>query len=84
LGNLGICYAMLGQTQTAIEHHHHALAIGQEIGQRRGEATELLSLGLCYAALGRTRTASDHPFACIGWRAHQADRRNAQRDAYSP
>ena len=37
LGNLGNCYAGLGQTARAIEYYEQALAIAREIGDRRGE-----------------------------------------------
>ena len=57
LGNLGNCYADLGQTRRAIEFYEQALAIAREIGDRRGEGTDLGNLGICYADLGQTRRA---------------------------
>ncbi len=48
LGNLGNCYADLGQTHRAIEFHEQALAIAREIGDRRGEGNDLGNLGNCY------------------------------------
>jgi tetratricopeptide (TPR) repeat protein len=52
LGNLGGCYADLGQAADAIEHHRQALAIAWEIGYRRGEAHQRLNLGEAYADQG--------------------------------
>ena len=59
LGNLGICYADLGQTQRAIELLRAGLAIAREIGDRQGEADHLGNLGGRYADLGQTRRAID-------------------------
>ena len=56
-GNLGLCYATLGETRHAIELHQQALAIAQETGDRQNEGAQLGNLGNCYAALGETRHA---------------------------
>jgi len=56
-GNLGNCYAELGETRRAIELYEQALAIAREIGDRRSEATWVGNLGNCYAELGETRRA---------------------------
>ena len=37
LGNLGNCYAGLGQTARAIESYEQALVIAREIGDRLGK-----------------------------------------------
>jgi tetratricopeptide (TPR) repeat protein len=60
LGNLGLCYADLGQIHEAIKHYGQALVIAQDIGDRKGEANHLGNLGLCYAALGQIHEAIDH------------------------
>ena len=57
LGNLGLAYAVLGETRKAIEFHEQALAIDRDIGDRRGEGADLCNLGTAYAALGETRKA---------------------------
>jgi tetratricopeptide (TPR) repeat protein len=57
LGNLGICYADLGQKARAIELCKHALAIAREIGDRQGEGVHLTSLGNRCAELGQTARA---------------------------
>jgi tetratricopeptide (TPR) repeat protein len=58
--NLGLCYADLGQTTRAIDHHQQALTIARDIGHRQGEAANLGNLGHCYAALGQTTRAIEH------------------------
>jgi tetratricopeptide (TPR) repeat protein len=59
LGNLGNCYADLGQTRRAIDLYEQALTIARDIGYRQGEAIYLGNLGICYADLGQTRRAID-------------------------
>ena len=56
-GNLGICYAALGQTPQAIEFHELSLAIAREIGARLTEASQLRNLGDCYADSGDWKQA---------------------------
>jgi tetratricopeptide (TPR) repeat protein len=53
LGNLGILYDMLNDSQQAIEYHQQALPIFQELGDRNSEAKTLLNLGAAYAGLGQ-------------------------------
>ncbi len=60
LGNLGVCYATLGQTSTAIDHLQQALAIFRDIGDRGGEAATLGNLGDCYTDLEQFPTAIEH------------------------
>jgi len=57
LGNLGVAYAVLGETRRAIEFHEQDLQIALETGDRRGEGQTLGNLGVAYAALGETRRA---------------------------
>lgn len=57
LGNLGITYAVLGETRKAIDYYKQALTIDREIGDRRGEGADLGNLGLAYADLGEARKA---------------------------
>jgi tetratricopeptide (TPR) repeat protein len=57
LGNLGIAYRDLGETQRAIEFHQQHLAIAREIGNRSGEGTALGSLGTAYRVIGETQRA---------------------------
>jgi tetratricopeptide (TPR) repeat protein len=46
--------------ERAIEYHEAALAIAQEIGDRRGEGARLGSLGLAYHALGQVERAIEY------------------------
>ncbi|MEJ7652077.1 MAG: tetratricopeptide repeat protein [Chloroflexia bacterium] len=46
LGNLSNCYAALGETARAIEHHEQALAIAREIGNKLREELWLRRLAL--------------------------------------
>jgi len=57
LGNLGLAYAHLGETQRAIESHEQRLAIAREIGDQSGEGKALGNLGVVYADLGETQRA---------------------------
>ena len=50
---LGTAYADLGDARKAIEFHEQALVIAREIGDRRGEGTELGNLGNRYAEFRR-------------------------------
>ena len=47
----------LGQVEKAIQYYEKALAISQEIGDRRGEGTRLGNLGLAYCSLGQVEKA---------------------------
>jgi tetratricopeptide (TPR) repeat protein len=57
LGNLGIAYAELGETQRAIQFYEQQLPIIHELGDRRGEGAALGNLGIAYAELGETQRA---------------------------
>ncbi len=59
LGNLGLDYAALGDTDNAIDCYRQRFTIARAIGDRRGEATVLGNLGSAYAALGDKRRAID-------------------------
>ncbi len=54
---LGYAYFTEGETRKAIEFYEQALIIDRELGDRRGEGTDLDNLGSAYAALGETRKA---------------------------
>ena len=75
LGNLGNCYADLGQTARAIEYYEQALAIAREIGDRRGEGTDLGNLGNCYADLGQTARAIEYYEQALAIAREIGDRR---------
>jgi tetratricopeptide (TPR) repeat protein len=55
LGNLGLAYAALGETQRAIDFYKQQLVIEREISDRGAEGNALGNLGVAYAALGETR-----------------------------
>ena len=57
LGNLGTAFAVLGQTQRAIESFEQQLTITREIGDRRAEGAGLGNIGVVYKNLGETQRA---------------------------
>jgi tetratricopeptide (TPR) repeat protein len=59
VGNLGSCYAALGETRRAIDLYEQALVIARDLGDRRSEAAHLGRLGNRYADVGETRRAID-------------------------
>jgi len=58
-GNLGNCYARLGDVRKAMDLYEDALAISREGGYRRDEALNLSRLGNRYANLGQIAKALD-------------------------
>ena len=60
LSNMGIAYAVLGETRKAIEYLNQALAIACRIGNRRGEGDALEKLGSAYSDLGDVRKAIEY------------------------
>jgi len=57
LGNLGVAYRNLGETERAIQFHQQHLTIARERGDRKGEGVALGSLGNAYAQLGEHQRA---------------------------
>ena len=55
--NVGNVYAILGETQRAIEFYEQSLTIAREMNDRHSEGNALGSLGNAYAALGEIRRA---------------------------
>ena len=53
MGNLGLAYEDLGETQRAIEYFEQVLEIARETGDRRGEGTVLWNRALALDKLGR-------------------------------
>ena len=60
LGNLGLAYADLGQVERAIGYYKQALAISQDIDDRRNEGIWRGSLGNAYYALGQMERAIEY------------------------
>jgi tetratricopeptide (TPR) repeat protein len=60
LGNLGLCYADLGQTHRAIELYDQVLTLLRDAGDRNPESIALNNLGMFYADLGQWQAAVDH------------------------
>ncbi|MEG4030028.1 MULTISPECIES: CHAT domain-containing tetratricopeptide repeat protein [unclassified Microcoleus] len=52
LGNLGIAYDFLGESELGIACQEKQLAIYREIKDRQGEANSLINLGISYCSLG--------------------------------
>ena len=57
LGNLGLAYAALGETQRAIEFYEQSLTIARELDNRIAEGAAQGNLGAAYANLGETKRA---------------------------
>ena len=57
LGNLGLAYANLGESQRAIQFHEQCLTIVRELGDRRSEGATFGNLGNAYADIGETQRA---------------------------
>ncbi len=56
-GNLGTAYSSFGEVAKAIGSYEQALAIGRDIGDRRGEGAVLKRLGNAYSSLGEVAKA---------------------------
>jgi tetratricopeptide (TPR) repeat protein len=59
LGNLGVAYGILGETQRAIQFFEQILVIHRELGDRKHEGNDLCNLGNAYAGLGQTSRANN-------------------------
>lgn len=73
--NLGNAYAVLGETQRAVECYEQSLTINREIGYRYGEGSVLGNLGLAYVDLGETRRAIEFSEQYLTIAREIADRR---------
>jgi tetratricopeptide (TPR) repeat protein len=60
LGNLGLAYADLGETDNAMVYYEQALDIARKIGDKRGEGNQLSNIGRAYADLGDTRKSIEY------------------------
>jgi len=60
LGNLGLTYSYLDETEKAIDYHQQALVISQEINNRKWEGVDLGYLGDAYANLGEIEKAINY------------------------
>ena len=60
MNNLGIVYDSLGQYPQARDNYDQALAIFQDLGDRKGEANALNNLGIVYDSLGQYPQARDN------------------------
>ncbi len=74
LGNLGLAYAALGETQRAITHYEQALTIAKQIGNRSDEGAWLGNLGLAYANLGETQRAITYHEQALAFAKQIGDR----------
>lgn len=57
VGNLGLAYADLGETERAIEFYEQQLEIARELGDRQSEGADLANLGLAYSTRGEIERA---------------------------
>ena len=76
LGNLGFAYSALGQVEKAIQYYEKALAIAQEIGDRRNEGRWLGYLGSAYSDLGQIEKAIQYYEQALAIAREIGDRRN--------
>ncbi len=58
LRTVGLAHHRLGEVEKAIGYHEQALVISREIGDRRGEGSDLGNLGLAYAGVGEVEKAA--------------------------
>lgn len=57
LGNLGIAFSAIGNSQKAIEYYEKQLLVVREISDQHGEGAALANLGVAYTNLGDPRKA---------------------------
>lgn len=76
LGSLGILYYQIGSYKKAIEYYEKALAISQEIGDRRGEGNYLGNLGIAYSAFGDARKSFEYYENALKIAQEIGDKRN--------
>ncbi|HYP52332.1 MAG TPA: tetratricopeptide repeat protein, partial [Pyrinomonadaceae bacterium] len=57
LGNLGMVYTTLGETERAVRLCEQQLVIAREVGNRRSEGVALTTLGIAYRDLGEMHRA---------------------------
>ncbi|MBU4372850.1 MAG: tetratricopeptide repeat protein, partial [Euryarchaeota archaeon] len=75
LGSLGILYDQIGSYKKAIKCYENALAIFQEIGDRRGEGANLGNLGTAYSDLGQVEKAIEYYEKALAIAQEIGDRR---------
>lgn len=59
-GNLGNAYYMLGDFESAIDHHHERLRIAKEFGDKAAERRANNNLGNAHIFLGQYDVAAEH------------------------
>ena len=60
LGNLGVAYRRLGQTEKAIDYYEQALNINRQVDDRKAEAVNLYNLGELYKDQGGVSQARQY------------------------
>jgi tetratricopeptide (TPR) repeat protein len=65
LGNLGVAFKNLGNSEQAIEHYQQSLVIDREINNQYGEAANLANLGNVYHILGKNQMAIEFQQQCL-------------------
>ena len=76
LGNLGLAWADLGETDRAVSLHENHLTIAREIGDRRAEASALGNLANAAADLGKTDRAIELYEQALATARETGDRRS--------
>jgi tetratricopeptide (TPR) repeat protein len=80
LNGLGLAYANLGETHSAIELYEQALAIAREFGARQGEGSVLTNLGNAYLVMREMRRAIEFYEQALVIDREINDRRGESRD----
>jgi tetratricopeptide (TPR) repeat protein len=75
LGNIGVAYFNLGDSNTAIDYYQQSLTTIREIGAKRGEAGALINLGNANLKLGETQIAADYFQQALSMMRDLGDRR---------